>query len=119
MRFACWITLGYRHTHSEYVILIAFPRQQWIHERATILRYTYIACLILYALVFKLDMPIHDTHFSACITLRIYTHHVCLLFMPLLCMVRYAKQNITDCKVLGFKEAKIYIRPTVFWVVIV
>jgi len=28
--------LGYKHTHSlrhsEYVILIAFPRQQWLHE---------------------------------------------------------------------------------------
>ena len=25
-------------THSEYVILIAFPLQQWLHERALILR---------------------------------------------------------------------------------
>jgi hypothetical protein len=28
MRFACWITKA-TDTHSEYVILIAFPRQQW------------------------------------------------------------------------------------------
>jgi hypothetical protein len=32
-------------THSEYVILIAFPRQQWLRERASMLHYTYIACL--------------------------------------------------------------------------
>ena len=25
-------------THSEYVILIAFTRQQWLHERASVLR---------------------------------------------------------------------------------
>jgi len=25
-------------------ILIAFPLQQWLHERASMLRYTYIAC---------------------------------------------------------------------------
>ena len=32
--------------HSEYVILIAFPLQQWLNERASVLRYTYIACHI-------------------------------------------------------------------------
>jgi len=29
---------GYRHTHSEYVILIAFTRQQWLCECASMLR---------------------------------------------------------------------------------
>ena len=33
------------HTHK-YVIFIAFPRSQWFRERATVLRYTYIACLV-------------------------------------------------------------------------
>ena len=33
--------------HSEYVIIIAFPLQQRLHERASMLRYTYIACLVL------------------------------------------------------------------------
>jgi hypothetical protein len=28
-------------THSECVILIAFSRQQWLRERASILRYTH------------------------------------------------------------------------------
>jgi hypothetical protein len=45
MRFACWIT-KVTVTHSEYVALIAFPRQQWLCERASVLRYTYIACLV-------------------------------------------------------------------------
>ena len=36
------------HTHTDqYVILTAFPQQQWFSERASLLRYTYIACLVL------------------------------------------------------------------------
>jgi hypothetical protein len=45
MRFACWITKA-TDTHSECVILIAFPRQQWLHERVSMLRCTYTACLV-------------------------------------------------------------------------
>ena len=30
----------------EYIILIAFPLQQWLHERASVLRYMYIAGLV-------------------------------------------------------------------------
>jgi hypothetical protein len=43
MRFACWITKA-TDTHSEYVILIAFQRQQWLRERASMLR-LYVHCL--------------------------------------------------------------------------
>ena len=32
-------------THSENDILIAFILQQWLRERVSMLRYTYIACL--------------------------------------------------------------------------
>jgi hypothetical protein len=42
MRFARWITKT-KNTNSEYVILIAFPLQQWFRERASTIRYTYIA----------------------------------------------------------------------------
>jgi hypothetical protein len=42
MRIACRITKA-TNPHSKYVILIAFPLQQWMHERASMLRYTYIA----------------------------------------------------------------------------
>jgi hypothetical protein len=34
MRFAWWITKA-TDTHSQYVILIAFPQQQWLLERAS------------------------------------------------------------------------------------
>jgi len=36
------------NTHSEHVILMAFPRQQWLHERASMLRYTYTESLVTY-----------------------------------------------------------------------
>ena len=67
-RVACWIIQATRtstgtrtrlciHIHRRarthiprnillYVILIAFPLQQWLRERASMLRYTYIACRI-------------------------------------------------------------------------
>ena len=34
------------NTHSDYVMLIAFPLQQWLHERASKLRYAYIPSLV-------------------------------------------------------------------------
>jgi hypothetical protein len=45
MRFACWITNA-TYTHWEYVILTAFPRQQWLRERASLLHYTYISSFV-------------------------------------------------------------------------
>jgi hypothetical protein len=47
-----------KHAHTDqYVILIAFPLQQWFRERASVLRYTYIACLVLVFL-----LPISNRH---------------------------------------------------------
>jgi len=46
MRFACWITKT-TDTHSEYVILIAFPQQRWFRWLASMLRCTYI-CIFLF-----------------------------------------------------------------------
>jgi hypothetical protein len=34
MRIACWITKAV-NAHADYVILTAFPLQQWLSERAT------------------------------------------------------------------------------------
>jgi len=52
MRFARQITKS-TNTHSEYVILDSFPRQQWLREGASVLRYTYIACLVLFTEYFN------------------------------------------------------------------
>ena len=47
MRIACWIPKA-TNAHTDSVILIAFPLQQWLHSSASILlvRYTYTACLV-------------------------------------------------------------------------
>jgi len=34
-----------RDTHSEYVLLIAFPLQQWSHKRSPMLRYSTLPVL--------------------------------------------------------------------------
>jgi len=33
------------NTHSQYVILIAFQLQKWLHEGTSTLRHSYIMCL--------------------------------------------------------------------------
>jgi hypothetical protein len=45
MRIACRIPKA-TNTHLEYVILIAFTLLQWLGESSSMLRYTYIACLV-------------------------------------------------------------------------
>ena len=45
MQISCCI-LKARHTHSEYVICIGFPLQKRLNERASMLRYLCIACLV-------------------------------------------------------------------------
>jgi len=46
MRTLCCIPKA-TNTHSDYINNIALPRLQWLRERASTLRYTYIACLVL------------------------------------------------------------------------
>ena len=41
----CWIPKT-TNTHSEYVILIAFPLQQSLYERSSMLCYTHVDCLV-------------------------------------------------------------------------
>jgi len=45
MPIAYWLSKA-TNTFSEYILLIVFPLQRWLHERALMLRYTYIACLV-------------------------------------------------------------------------
>jgi len=45
MRIACWIPEAV-NTHSEYVTITAFSPQQWLHERASMSRCTYITFLV-------------------------------------------------------------------------
>ena len=53
-RIACCITKG-TNTRWKHVILIAFPLKQLLQEHASILRYTYIACLVSLKIVVDSD----------------------------------------------------------------
>jgi hypothetical protein len=45
MSSALWINRA-TDTHSEYVMLTAFPRQQWLRERASMLRLYVVPVLL-------------------------------------------------------------------------
>ena len=61
MRIACWITKA-TNTHSECVKLIVFPLQHWLHELASLLRYTNVSCIVIF-------IPISiETEFSSLIS---------------------------------------------------
>ena len=45
-RFACWVTEATKR-YSYYVLLVAFLLQKWLRERASVLRYTFSAPLVL------------------------------------------------------------------------
>jgi hypothetical protein len=45
MRIACWIPKA-THKHSEYVMIIAFQWQQWLHKCVLLLHDTYITCIV-------------------------------------------------------------------------
>jgi hypothetical protein len=42
MRIACWMP----QAHAGHVTIIAVPLQQRLHERASVLHYTYIDCIV-------------------------------------------------------------------------
>ena len=56
IRTECWITKA-TNTHSEYVIIIAFPRQQWLRESASVLTFIRSLPILLSHYVFR-AMPV-------------------------------------------------------------
>ena len=52
-RIVCWIT-NITNTHSEYVILLAFPLQQWLQERASMLGDKHTAFIV--SIMFPLQL---------------------------------------------------------------
>jgi len=64
MRIACWVTKA-TNTASEYVILIAFPLQQLLDERTSLLRYMYIDCLVTLYTCFYLNPKFMSMVFNA------------------------------------------------------
>jgi hypothetical protein len=61
MRFACWITKA-TDTHSEYVILIAFPLRQLLRERASMLIIRTF-CVLLKLWLLKINLNANGKQF--------------------------------------------------------
>ena len=57
IRIARWIPTA-TNTHSEYVIVIALPLQQWLHKRASMLRFTFIVSLAAYVFHIAVQQPV-------------------------------------------------------------
>jgi len=47
MRIACWAPKT-TNTHSQHVVLTDFPLQKCLHERTSMLRYTYYTLSVLF-----------------------------------------------------------------------
>jgi len=45
---ACALHVVYLRLHTQHVTLVAFVLQEWLHERASTLRHTYITCLVMF-----------------------------------------------------------------------
>ena len=55
MRYTFWVAKAAdTHTHLEYILLLIFPRKRRWLESAPVLRYMYIACLVIQYLVMHL-----------------------------------------------------------------
>jgi hypothetical protein len=70
MRIACWITKA-KNTHSEYLILDASPLQQWLYERVSLLRYTYIACIVQFDSDASREYPVRSGPLSSCLSTKV------------------------------------------------
>ena len=64
MRFECWMPKA-TNTYSKYVILIALPRQQWLHECALLVRYKYIVGLLFFYAVYSENPSLSTSYFVA------------------------------------------------------
>ena len=56
MRIAYWIPKA-TNTHSQYATLIAFPLHQWLQGRSSVLRYTYLAFIVI-------EFDLHNRNFG-------------------------------------------------------
>jgi len=98
MRISCRLPQA-TNTPSPYVIITAFPQQQWLHERASLLRCTYIAILVL---IYMFQTVWHFTYSWTC---RILQEQLGLwLHSALLCVSSYNFWR-SGC-LLNYKEAQ-------------
>jgi len=95
MRIAWWTPKG-TNTHSEYVIHVAFTQQKYWHERASLLVYKYIACIInvtysgLYTVIGK---KIHNVKFMCTLPRMLYYYNSCTTIKPQIHLVQLGRNR--------------------------
>ena len=101
MRFACWIIKA-ADTNSEYVILIAFPLQNWLQKGALMFHCAYIACL------FVISKRCSYTRVGTLIVATIYlqliqNRYMFRRFTVLQCSHQHCVQPVaSDAEVVGY-----------------
>ena len=106
MRIACWLIKA-TDTHSEFVIIIAFPRQQRLRERASILR-SYIHFLSWYVKI-KLIIGWRERNQQDATNLmfiiKLLYQHVSGIIMPIIRRTRVctAAYGVLHCNKRGTK----------------
>ena len=70
IRISCWATKA-TNTLPQFVIIIAFPLQQWLHKRTSMLRYTYITCPVIFT-----KYKAHFPKFSSLLISPVLNSHI-------------------------------------------
>ena len=60
------------NTRSEYVMLISLPRQQGLHERASVLRYTFTVCFVMTYRTLLIQYPSYHNANTKTSTLQVW-----------------------------------------------
>jgi hypothetical protein len=84
MLFLCWIAKA-TNEHLEYVICFAFPLQEWLHKPTPVLRYTYIACLVMHNVCVCTYIFMHE--YVICV------HYCCFCTLSLADLVNTERDN--------------------------
>ena len=58
---ACWV-LNAKNTSSEFVIFIAFPLHQQLHDLSSMFRYTFIALLVVHRMSMSAGTDVIQLH---------------------------------------------------------
>jgi hypothetical protein len=103
MRTACWIFKA-KNTHTEYVMLIAFPPQQLLHVHAFVLFYTYMACPVTYWI--KIISHGHNEFSTLCLLCFIFCTHLisCASFL----MWFFSRDTAGSCAIQFLEHLIIY-----------
>jgi hypothetical protein len=94
VRIACWVPKA-TNARTGRVILIDLQLQQWLYERASMLRYTYISSLVTTGLVFPEHGTLVRKHVGEPPLKSIYNELYELLFLRLFVSTRALPSRYT------------------------